>query len=132
MELQMPIVFVSHRGEDGPAAEQLASDLRARGHEVWLDRWEIGLGDSIVGRMNEGLAGAAYLVLCYSAKGVEAPWISREWMSALARQLDGCRVKILPVLLSGGKPPAIMADVKYADLNADWPSGVNAISAAIK
>ena len=82
--------------------------------------------------MNEGLEGAAYLVLCYSSDGVMAPWISREWMSALARQLDGCHVKILPVLLTGGSPPAILADIKYADLVRDWDRGVKQLLRAIR
>jgi hypothetical protein len=110
----------------------LLLDLEAVGHEVWFDEWEIGLGDSIVGRMNEGLARVAYLVLCCSSSGVSAPWISREWMSALARQLNGHGVKVLPVVLPGGAPPAILADIKYADLSTDRASGVNELLRAIR
>ncbi|MEV8437508.1 toll/interleukin-1 receptor domain-containing protein [Actinosynnema sp. NPDC051121] len=128
----MAAVFVSHRLVDAPVAERLAVELRNRGHRVWLDDWAIGLGDSIVAKMDEGLAASAYLVLCYSAAGTDSPWASREWMSALARQLDGAGVRVLPVRLTGGTPPAILADVKYADLTADWAGGVAALCAAIR
>ena len=67
-----------------------------------------------------------------AAAGVLAPWMSREWMSALARQLDGHAVKLLPVRLSGGEPPAILADIKYADLVKDWDGGVRALLRAIR
>jgi TIR domain len=117
-------VFVSHRGVDAAAAEQLAVELRLAGHDVWFDEWEIAPGDSIVGRINDGVDAAAYLILCCSSSGVTAPWIGREWMSALARQLDGQGVKVLPALLPGGTPPSILADLKYADLSTDWSSGV--------
>ena len=50
--------------------------------------------------------------------------MSREWMAALAQQLNGYEVKVLPVRLSGGKPPAIMSDIKYADLVKDWNQGI--------
>lgn len=123
----MAIVFISHRKADDEAAERLADELRSAGHDVWFDEWEIGLGDSIVARMDEGLRGAAYLVLCYSASGVMSPWISREWMSALARQLEGQGVKLLPVRLTNGEPPAILADLRYADLAGDWDSGMEAL-----
>jgi TIR domain-containing protein len=125
-------VFISHRGADVLQAERLASELRAAGHQVWFDEWNIGLGDSIVERMNEGLEGAAYVVVCYSAAGVTSPWMGREWMAALARQLDGCGVKILPVRLTGGDPPAILADLKYADLVKDWDKGVSELLKAIR
>ena len=97
-----------------------------------LDEWNIGLGDSIVERMDEGLAGATYVVVCYSSSGVTSPWMGREWMSALARQLNGHGVKLLPVRLTGGNPPAILADIKYADLVKDWPKGLSELLRAIK
>lgn len=125
-------VFISHRGADADLAEKLALALRAAGHEVWLDTWDVAIGDSIVGRMQEGLDATCYVVVCYSAAGVLAPWMSREWMSALARQLDGHAVKLLPVRLSGGEPPAILADIKYADLVKDWDGGLRALLRAIR
>ena len=117
-------VFISHRIADVDLATHLAQELRESGFTVWLDEWEINIGDSIVQKMQEGLEGTAFLVLCYSDRGVLAPWISREWMSALARQLQGHDVKVLPVRLSGGEPPAILSDIKYADLVRDWKKGV--------
>ena len=128
----MANVFISHRRSDVQQAEQLANEIRDAGHQVWLDEWNISLGDSIVERMNEGLEDATYVVVCYSSSGVMSPWMSREWMSALARQLNGYGVKILPVLLTGGEPPAILADLKYADLVRDWSQGVSELLRAMR
>jgi TIR domain len=128
----MANLFISHRGADAQEAERLATELRTRGHQVWLDRWEIQTGDSIVGKINQGLEGAAYLILCYSDQGVSAPWMGREWMSALSRQLNGRDIKVLPVRLTGGEPPAILDDIRYADLGADWDSGVAELLAALR
>jgi hypothetical protein len=125
-------VFISHRGADTALAERLATELRRHGHDVWLDVWEIGLGDSIVERIQAGLDAAPYVVVCYSSAGVLAPWMSREWMASLARQLNGHNVKLLPVRLSGGEPPAIMADIKYADLVVDWERGVQDLLHALR
>ena len=128
----MATVFMSHRRSDALEAEALANDIRSAGHQVWLDDWEIGLGDSIVAKMNEGLEGAAYLVLCYSKAGSEAPWMGREWQSALARQLNGSAVKILPVILTGGSPPAILADIQYVDLTKNRPAAIASLLQAIR
>ena len=127
----MANVFISHRSSDSVPADQLAAEIRAAGHKVWLDVWEISIGDQIVGRMDTGLEKSVYLVLCYSADGM-APWISIEWQSALARQLDGHDVKILPVRLTGDKAPAILAGTKYADVKKDWKRGVADLLKAIK
>lgn len=128
----MANVFISHRRHDDKPAERLASELRDADHTVWLDVWNIDLGDSIIERINEGLTGATYVVVCYSSFGIESAWMSREWMSALARQLNGHHVRVLPVRLTGGEPPAIIADLKYVDLVADWSGGVAHLLTAIR
>lgn len=128
----MASLFVSHGGSDAAAAERLATELRARGHDVWLDVWNIHTGDSVIERINRGLDATRYLVLCYSDVGVTSPWMSREWMSALARQLEGAGIQILPVRLTGGAPPAILADLKYADFTRDWNAAMAELCAAIK
>jgi hypothetical protein len=125
-------VFVSHRSPDIDRAERLALSIRAAGHEVWLDRWQLRVGDSVVGGIDRGLADANYLVLCYSSLDVTAPWTAREWMSTLARQLEGADVRLLPVRLSGGEPPAVLADIRYADLVSDWDGGVRELLAALR
>jgi hypothetical protein len=126
----MANVFISHRGADAVLAETLANDIRAAGHRVWLDTWELSVGDLIVGRMNEGLLGSTYLIVCYSSAGM-APWMNIEWMSVLARSLNGEGVKVLPARLSGKVAPAILAGTKYADLIRDWNEGVAALLKAI-
>jgi hypothetical protein len=128
----MPNVFISYRSADSVEARQLADDLTAEGHDVWVDQDEVHIGDSIIQKMNEGLEGTTYLVLCLSSSGVNAPWISREWMSTLARQLSGHSVKVLPVRLTGTDLPAILADIKYADLVTDRAKGLNDLKAVLR
>lgn len=112
-------------------ATKLATELRDKGpHNVWLDDWKIELGDSIVQKINEGLGGPVAVVLCLSAIG-SSTWMDTEWMTTLARQLNGESVKLLPVRLTGGSLPPILADRKYADLSANWDRGVAALLKAL-
>ena len=123
-------VFISYRSDDLVAAKRLKEDLAADGHDIWLDIENIKIGDSIIERINAGLEGASFLILCLSKHGL-SPWMNQEWMSSLARQLNGVNVKILPVRLAGGNPPAILADLRYADLAKDWDSGFGQLKAAL-
>ena len=95
------------------------------------DVWTVELGDSIVHKVNYGLQGAAYLVLCLSKHG-DSDWVNREWMSTLNRQLSGANVRILPVKLTGAEGPIILADIKAADLMRDWDQGIQHLLRAIK
>lgn len=128
----MATVFLSYRRGDGQAAQRLAEALRQAHHDVWLDIWAIRLGDSIVERINDGLAGAVYVVVCYSSAPSTSPWMDREWQATLARQLNGAGVKLLPVRLTGGVPPAILEDIKYADLVKDWNQGLSELLDALR
>ncbi len=126
----MANVFISHRGADSSLARKLGKEIRAAGHRVWLDRWEIGAGDQIIEKINLGLEGAAFLIVCYSSQGM-APWMTIEWSSALAAQLNGNNIKVLPVRLSGTKGPAILEGTKYADLIQDWSTALDELLKAI-
>ena len=128
----MANVFISHRSADTQEAEHLGQEINNAGHNVWLDAWDIETGDSIIEEIEKGLRNADYVVLCLSMDGVMSKWISREWMSTLARQLNGDGIMLLPARLTGGDLPAILADIKLTDLVADWSTGVQELLRAIR
>jgi hypothetical protein len=43
----MPSIFLSHTSIDKPFVEKLANGLRSIGVNVWFDKWEIKVGESI-------------------------------------------------------------------------------------
>ncbi len=126
----MARVFISYRGIDTGAAVKLAEALRAAGHAVDFAEWDLGIGDSIVGWANQVLGDARFVVLCLSSSGL-SDWVNAEWMSTFMRQLDGQGVKLLPVKLTGGSPPPLLADRKLADLVMDWDRGLKQLLAAL-
>lgn len=126
-------VFVSHHKSDAEEARRLSRALLAAGHDVWFDEWEIEPGTSIVSGIDRGLVQSQYVIVCYSRDSVGSPWMNREWMSTLARQLSEHSVRILPVRLTGAlAPPALLADIRYADLVADWDRGLAELIRAIR
>ena len=56
-------IFLSHTHADKSFVRRLASDLKTRGVKVWLDEWELGVGDSLTQRIQAGILEAGYLAL---------------------------------------------------------------------
>jgi TIR domain len=123
-------VFISYNREDRSYADRLAAALRDQGHDVWADAFMVGAGDSLVQRIEGGMTGTSFLVLLFSS-APSSPWMDREWMWALSRQLHQAHVRILPVRLAGGTVPSILADTSYVDLATDWQHGVDVLAEAI-
>jgi len=49
------LVYLAHASEDKDIAKPLAEGLVARGIPVWYDNWEIGYGDGLRRKMEQGL-----------------------------------------------------------------------------
>ena len=71
-------VFLSHSSKDKAVVRPLAERLRKDGVKVWLDEWEIRVGDSVPAKIEEGLERSRVLVLCMSANAFGSDWAQLE------------------------------------------------------
>ena len=97
-------VFISHSSKDKPHVLALAEALRARAIVPWVDKWEIGPRDDIVGRINQGLHEADAGIIVFSANSADSNWIKAE-----VNYLTWARIEdqkpLIPVIL--GDNPVI-------------------------
>jgi hypothetical protein len=108
-------VFLSHASEDKdrfviPFAEQ----LRIRGIEVWVDKWEMLPGESLVGKIfREGLAFASAVIVVLSRVSISKRWLTEELDAAVIKRIkDGS--KLIPVVLDGVDPTSeVPASVRH-------------------
>jgi hypothetical protein len=124
-------VFICHASEDKASAASFADHLSQHGAGVWFDHWEIKVGDSIVQKINEGLADASHLAILLSRSSVAKPWVQRELSAALMRHLRDRSIGILPLLLEECEMPPLLADLKYADCRVDPQEGFRAAVTAV-
>ena len=116
-------LFVCYASEDRSTALAFAYFLRERGTDVWLDQWEIRVGDSIVQKINDALSETTHLAILLSSVSVTKPWVRHELSSARMRQLTDSSVSVLPLVLDDCSIPAILADIQFADCRRDRESG---------
>lgn len=120
-------LFLSYSSKDRPLAHKLATALTIRGVNVWLDEWQIKVGDSITCKIQEGIKKSRYLAVLLTPNSVNSRWVEREWQSAYHDEISGGNVVVLPVLGKRCKIPALLRDKRYADLTHSFDKGVEAI-----
>jgi CHAT domain/TIR domain/AAA ATPase domain len=90
-------VFISHSSKDKPAVLALAEALCAHGIDPWVDLWEIGAGDDIVAKINDGLSAAAAGIIVFSCHSRDSRWVDAE-TSTLIYQMIADLKPLIPVV----------------------------------
>lgn len=90
-------LFISHASEDKEGfVRPLVQALTKEGLTVWFDEYELRIGDSLRGKIDEGLSHSRYGVVVLSQAFFTKGWAQYEMDGLIARQTAGERV-ILPV-----------------------------------
>jgi len=118
-------IFLSHTSIDKPFVEKLANDLKRVGISVWFDKWEIKVRESITYKIEEGIKANEYLAIVLSPEAVSSEWVKIELTSALIKQIQEKRVRILPILYRDCNIPLFLLDKRYADFRKDYDLALN-------
>ena len=117
-------VFISYSHSDGDFANRLATQLVAQNVHVWIDRWELRVGDSLIDRIEQAVDGASALLVVLSNASVSSEWCRKELKSGLVRELDERRIIVLPLLIEDCEIPLFLREKVYADFRTDFDSGL--------
>jgi len=120
-------LFISYSHSDRDFVDRLAMQLVAHKVNVWLDRWEMHVGESLIGRVQRAITDASALLVILSPASVDSAWCKKELNSGLIRELDERRVVVLPVLISDCDVPMFLREKLYADFRSDFDSGLRTI-----
>jgi hypothetical protein len=124
-------IFVSHSSRDKGFAVSLAVDLGNSGHYVWLDEWEIRVGESIPTKINQGIEQSDVLIVVLSEHAVASHWVEREWQAKYWQEVDSGRIMVIPVLHRPCTVPALLRSKKYADFSEDYSKGLEQLLFAL-
>ena len=82
-------VYLAHAWEDKSIARPIAEGLMARGIEVWFDEWEIGAGDSLRRKMEQGLEECTHFVVLLTETSIKKAWVAEEIDVGLMSAVEG-------------------------------------------
>lgn len=83
------LVYLAHASEDKAVAGPLAEGLVERGIPVWYDKWEIGYGDSLRRKMEQGLGDCSHFIVLLTGTSIKKPWVNEEIDAGLMSAVEG-------------------------------------------
>ena len=114
----MPI-FISYSHSDKDFAETLATNLVQAKQNVWIDKWELNAGDSLIERIEGALGDADAILVLLSKASVQSEWCKKELRSGLVRELEEKSVLVIPVVLDDCEIPLFLREKMRVDFRKD-------------
>jgi hypothetical protein len=109
MEDKNPRVFICHASEDKERfVLRFARELRRKGVDAWVDKWEMLKGDSLTQKIfEEGLKNAQAMVIILSKNSINKKWVKKEIDTGFMKHMEGS-CKLIPVILDDVRVPEIL------------------------
>lgn len=117
-------VFISYSHSDKDFVDNFAIQLVREKVNVWVDRWELHVGDSLISKVQDAISGASALLVILSKASVDSEWCKKELNSALIRELEEKRVVILPILIEDCDIPLFLKEKMFADFRSNFDDGL--------
>ncbi len=124
-------IFISYSHENKNFVDLLATHLVKNKAHVWVDTWELKVGDSLIQKVQEALTDSSALLVILSKSSVESEWCKKELSAGLIRELEEKKVVVLPVLYEDCNIPLFLKDKMYADFRNDFESGLISVLEAV-
>jgi len=120
-------VFLSHSTKDADFVEKLATTLESNGFETFRCEVDIAKLDNFVAKINDGLTQSDICLLVWSPNAARSAWTKEEWTAAMARQVEGQKMRVGTVLLREDTaypiPPLLRTKVWF-DARSDQAAGI--------
>lgn len=115
----MPSIFLSHCHSDKTLARKLARQLESNDIEVWIDEAEILVGDSLIEKISEGIDEMDFLGVLLSPESAKSEWVKKEVDIAMNHEIEGKRVKVLPLIVADCELPGFLQGKKNLRFTAE-------------
>lgn len=110
-------IFISYNHKDEVLIDMIARrlELEFGRNNIFYDKWSMQPGDSIIGKMNEGLEEFTTFFFFVSPNSLESKMVSLEWQTALNKAVNN-NLKFIAVRIADCSIPAILSDKLYIDV----------------
>jgi len=120
-------VFISYSHCDSEIVEKIATYLVSRNIHIWIDKWQLNYGDSLIAKIQDAITESSVLLIMLSTESVKSEWCKKELTAGLVRELEEKRVVTIPVLLEDCDIPLFLKDKYYADFRNDFDQTIKSL-----
>jgi hypothetical protein len=128
----LPDIFLSHSSRDKKAAVHLAKTLNFCSLDVWLDDWEMEVGQSLTDEIAKAMDASRYIAILITEGYNKTVWTKTEYKKALAREQKEARTVMLPLIVGAAEIPDFLEDKIYIDLRTDYFTGIFNLVAMVR
>ena len=109
-----PKAFISHASEDKKRfVINFSKSLVEKGVDVWLDKWEMKVGDSLVDKIfDEGIKNANVFVIILSKNSIDKSWVKEELNTGFINRIQK-KCKIIPVIIDECEVPECLKSILW-------------------
>lgn len=118
-------LFISYSSKDKDFARQLNEPL-SKIAETFFDETDIHPGDSVIGRIEQGLLNADNLILVVSQNSIDSNWVGKEWKAMMH-----LKKKILPIILDDVEVPPLLKDISHIKYKGDMVELIQKLSTSL-
>lgn len=127
-----PDIFISHSSRDKNAALNLATTLNFCSIDVWLDDWELEVGQSLTDEIAKAMEDSRYIVILITENYNKTVWTKTEYKKAVSREQKENRTVMLPLIVGEAQIPDFLEDKLYIDLRDEYFSGITNLVGMIR
>jgi len=127
-----PAIFLSHSSKDNEIVTRFAFQLNRLGIDVWLDDWELEVGDHLNKRIKEAIQKSRYLVVAITPAFLKSDWCKKELKDAMAKEKLFQKKVVLPLIFKKVKMPELLKEERiYLDFGTGYYNELAKLAAMI-
>lgn len=121
----MKKVFLSHSSNDKTLVRQIRKALLPFNQYLWIDELEILPGDSLIGKLTEGITESDCVLVFISKNSINSKWVKEEVQSFISREIRENEIRIVPILIDSTSAPPFLSHRLQVRFNTnDYAKGV--------
>ena len=127
-------VFLSHSSCDKDFVRRLAASLTTAGIHPWVDEAELDAGDSLIDKLADAVLECSFVAAIVSKDSIDSHWVKYELALAMTQEIEGRKVKVLPLKLDAVELPNTIKHKLFLDFSneCDFESNVARIVEAVR
>ncbi|HET9963079.1 MAG TPA: toll/interleukin-1 receptor domain-containing protein [Nitrospiraceae bacterium] len=98
----------------------MSTDQNFCGIDVWLDQWELHIGQSLTDELAKAMDDSRYIAIVITENYNKSVWTKTEYQKALSREQRERRTIMLTLILGNAEIPDFLEDKIFVDLRTNY------------